>query len=91
MTEDEGEAIMTVDLKQFQRLKAKVEDLRRRGDRAEGALAQLTERLKTEFDCGSVEAAEELRVDLEKRLGRAERKFARKMREFEDEWGDVLK
>jgi len=82
---------MPIDLKRYQVLKSKVDDLQRDADRAEGALTQLMERLKTEHDCDTLEQAEKKVAKLKKALAAAEQQYESDLEEFETDWEHVLK
>lgn len=78
-----------ISVERYQKLQKAVENRQRRLDRAEGALGQLEGRLKDEFDCSSVEAAEKLVVKFEKRARAAEKTFTKSLESFEEEWDDA--
>lgn len=79
---------MTVDLKKFERLKSRLEDARRRQQRAEAVRDELLAELKKDWGCGSVEAAEKKLRKLEAEAEKAEQEFSEKLDEFEREWGE---
>ena len=79
-----------MNLKRFTALKQKAEDAQREADKAQGALDQLKERLKKEFQCCSLKDAESLLRNLEKEEKEAEREFDKALAEFEDKFGSVL-
>ena len=79
-----------MNLKRFTALKQKAEDAQREADKAQGALDQLKERLKKEFQCNSLKDAETLLRKLEKEEKEAEREFDKSLAEFEDKFGSVL-
>ena len=81
---------MTDLLDRYQKMKRKADELRREADRAEGALEQLMEKLKEDFDCDTLEEAEQLSKRLEKEAKEAEEQFDVAVEEFEEEWGDEL-
>ena len=72
-------------------LKAKVASLRRRRDKARGALGEVMARLKKEHGCSSLEEAEKMLRGTKREARRLEREFARGLRAFERKWGDALK
>ncbi len=71
-------------------LKAKVDRLRRDADRAAGALEQAMARLKTEFKCDSLEAAQKLLKKLRRDESEAREAFEKKLAAFQKEWADEL-
>ena len=60
---------MTNDVEEFEKLKKRVEDCRRKADKAAGARDQTLQTIKDEFGCDGIEEAreklEELKEDLE--------------------------
>lgn len=81
---------MAIDVKEFQQLKANVARLQREADKAEGAYAEQMNRLKTEFDCKTIEDACALLSDLETKLEKAKQKFRKMKDKFDKDWGKVL-
>lgn len=79
-----------MDLKTYQKVKENVEELQRRHDRAEGALQQLSQRLKTEFDCDTIEEAEAKLNRLEFEAKEASDELDRAFESFKQEWSDAL-
>jgi len=79
-----------MDIERYQRLKSRVDNLRRDVDRAEAGLAVQMERLKTEFDCSTREEAETKIEEMEDELQATEKRFEAAMAKFEKQWGDRL-
>ena len=79
-----------IDVKRFNELKTRVDKLQRDKDRAEGALAQLMERLKSEHGCGTIEEAEAKLSDLRKKTAAKERVYNQALGEFEQDWSASL-
>ena len=81
---------MTIDIKQYEQLKRRVETLQREHDRAEGALGQLMTKLADEHGCETLDdaraKAKQLKVDAEA----AESEYDAALAEFEEKWGDRL-
>jgi len=75
---------------EYEQLKSKVEKLQREANKAEGALQQLMTRLKEEFDCSTIEQAEELQAKLQKQTEKAEQEFEEAYNLFKEEWGSKL-
>lgn len=73
-----------MDLKRYEKLRDDLAKIKREVDRAEGALLQLKKRLKEEFDCDSVEDAEDLLEELTEELEDKEREFEQELDRFED-------
>ena len=81
---------MSTALERFNKIKDQTERLQREADRATGAFDQLLGRLKSEFDCETIEEAEEKLTDMNQRLKTTEREFNEKLTEFETKHADVL-
>lgn len=79
-----------MDLQEFQKRRAEVEQARRKADRLAGALDQFTERLNTEFGCSSVEKAEELLEEMEKEVEQQSKSLNRDWGKWEEKWGEKL-
>jgi len=79
-----------IDLDEYKRLRARVDSLRRESDKAQGALEQLTGRLRDEFGCKTVAEAGRLLKRKEREAAEAELKFAAALEAFDDEWGGEL-
>lgn len=75
-------------LQKYTELKEKVDKAKRERDRAAGALEQAEKQLKEQFDCNSLEEAEELLEAKQKDEARAEKKFEKAMTEFEEKWDE---
>lgn len=82
---------MAIDLKRFQALQSRVEELQREQIRAEGALDQLKSQLKKEFGCDTIKAGKSLLAKLEHDEQLAVDQFNKALDEFEFQFGDVLK
>ncbi len=82
---------MTISVKRYQELEAKVSRLQREQDRAEGALEEQNRRLKKDHDCDSISMAEKKLKKLDRKTAEAETAFEDSLVEFESEWGDKLK
>lgn len=76
------------DLQKIARLKKRAESMRREADEAKGALNQCLETLKEEFDCASIEEAEELLETLHNGVSKAKGKLNRALSRYEARWGD---
>lgn len=71
-----------MNLKEFEKLKAEVEQLQRDADRAAGALQQSKLRLCAEFDCANIAQARKLLEELEAEQAAAEKNYKKKYGEF---------
>ena len=77
-------------VRRFVKLKEQVEEAQQEATRAEGALSQLMETLKTEFGCKSLADAKEKLGALQEKEQRQQRKLERAMDTFEEDWADKL-
>lgn len=87
----QADLVNPMDLPRLAMLKEKVATLQREADRAQGALSQALERLKHEYDCESVEAAERVLERMRKKVGRLEREYEEAQDAFSRKWAEVLK
>lgn len=79
---------MAIDEAEFKQRKQRAEDAQRECDKAAGQLEILTERLRTEFGCSSLAAAQREVKRLAKEAAAAERDYDKAAAEFEEAWGD---
>jgi len=79
-----------MDLKEYERLKTKVDRLQREADRAAGIRDEKMGRLKEEFGCKSLDAARKLLKTVEQETEEAEAGYAEALEEFKEKWGDKL-
>jgi len=82
---------MPFDLKQFLRLKEEVEEARSQAEQAKGAAKQIQARLKDEFGCKDLEAAEKLDATLAKEEKKLEREYEKAEEAFMDKWQEKLR
>ena len=75
-------------VEEWQMLNKSLEDAERRKAKADGALEQLLARLKSEFDLGSPEKAEERIKELEKEEQKLEKQLKPKLDSFLQKYGD---
>lgn len=80
----------TMNLRDYQDLKSKVEQLQRRSDKLEGALEQKYETLKREYGCKSLEDARKQLEKEEQEIVRIEERCDSAIEEFQSKWGDKL-
>lgn len=71
---------------QFRRIQREVTDAKADADRAQGALDQLIERLKQEFDCDDLKAAKKLLLELRTKRDAAEESFQKAIKDYERKW-----
>lgn len=77
---------MSLTEERFRKLKAEVEEAKSSADRSKGALEQLNNRLKDEFNCSSIKEAKQLLEDLQRKRDKAEEKFNRLMKNYTETW-----
>jgi intergrase/recombinase len=77
-------------LDDYAALKRKIESLKRDKDKAEGALEQILEQMKTEFEVNSIEEAKEMLASLQAKELSVMNKYVKAKKEFEKKWKDVL-
>ena len=81
---------MPIDLKRFQELKSNVDRRRTEADRAEGALSQVMARLKGDWECDTVDEADEKLKGMRVERDKVKSKVKAGLDEFESEWGRKL-
>ncbi len=74
----------------YEELKSKVEQLRRKADKAEGALSELMKQLKKEFGCSTLKEAEKLLTKWEQQEQEQLTELEEKLEQFKQEYGDAL-
>lgn len=80
----------TVDVPEYQRLKKRADELKAESDRAAGSLATVLTRLKNEFGCETIEAAEAKLVELRAAEERAATAYNTALAAFKEKFGDYL-
>lgn len=81
---------MDIDEAKYMRLKRRAEEVKADADRAAGALEQQMKKLKDEFGCDTLEAAENLLAKEQAELDVFEKEYFAKLAEFESQWGSLL-
>jgi len=71
---------------EYRRLKEEYETAKSEAEQAKGALSQLTEQLKEEFDCDNLEQAEAKLKRLMAEQERIEKDFRRSLKDYETKW-----
>ena len=72
------------------KLQKKVKALEQEKERANGRMEQLMKTLLDEFDCKTLEEAEELLAEKEETLKQLEKEFDAKQKAFMKKWGKKL-
>jgi len=75
---------------EFTRLKGKVDKLKKKKERAEGALEQLLKRMCEVTGASTIEKGRELLSELEQKAKKAEVRYDRALESFVEEWGEKL-
>ena len=81
---------MSINLQEYSALKEKTEHLQREADKAAGVLESTMAKLKEDFDCDTLEEAEELLSKLDEEAGAAGVKYTKELKKFKDEFGELL-
>ncbi len=76
--------------KELLALKQKAESLQLEHSRAQGALEQVLQRLKKEYNCNSLEAAEKRAEELNAEAEKARQVFELELEKFKQEYGANL-
>jgi len=79
-----------MEIEDFRRLKVKIDSLRQRKTKAEGALEQAEQRLLSELGVGTVHDAEGVIERMEDELESLRRQIQNKLDEFAERWGEKL-
>ena len=79
-----------MNIERFEQLKTKIDEIRRKHDRAEGALSNLMVRLESEHGCKTVKDAKIKLEQLKVKVRKAEKKYDDSLAAFEEEWSDQL-
>lgn len=75
-----------IDLREYERLKARAADLERGASHAEGEHAAALKRLAKEFGCSSMAEAKKLLAALDEQEKAAADKFAKELTKFSAKW-----
>jgi len=75
-----------MDVEEYQTLKRCVETAQQDLNKAEGALTQLMNQLKKEFNCSTIEQAEKKLKELEKKQKQLEIEFNKQIKQFKEKW-----
>lgn len=75
---------------EYRVLKNKVESLKMEREQKLGALRQIEETLKKEFNCNTIDQAKELLKKLKQKQRRQERKFHKRLESFKKEYEEYL-
>lgn len=79
-----------MNLRLFQQLQERVEELKQRAERSKGAVAELMKELRKEFKVGTMEEAAKLLADMEKKGRKQEAEADAALEAFEVKWRGKL-
>lgn len=74
----------------YEKIKARVDRLKRDATKAEGALEQLLVQLKKEFNCETIEQAKEHLKELQEQVEQEQEALEIQLTRFEKKWASVL-
>jgi len=77
-------------LDEFMKLTKQVEKAQQTADKAEGALGQVMKELSNEFECDTLDKAEQKRKQLKKQTNKSKEAFDAGLEKFKDDWSDEL-
>jgi len=81
---------MTIDIDQYKRLRARADKAKSDTDKAKGSQEQLQKKLMEDFQCISIEDAEQKHEELKFQLEELERQYDRELESFEREFREKL-
>ena len=76
--------------RKLEQYEKKIEKLKSEKERAQGTIDHLTDKLKEEFDCDSVEEAETKVEELQDKVEKCEQQVTKSLENFEEEYKDAL-
>lgn len=79
-----GKSSMTE--QEYKQLKREVEEASKRASRAQGALDELTRRLKQDFECDTFEQGKKLLTKLDARARKAEEAYEKAAESYREKW-----
>ena len=77
-------------LERFLKFRKHVEVLQRRADRAQGALEELEEQLRRDFNCATVEEALKLMTSMKEEEQALQAQADKQLAEFNEKWQGVF-
>jgi predicted transcriptional regulator len=81
---------MSIDIKEFQKLKDAVDDARRKADKAAGVEEQIKSDMQKEFKVSTLKAAKNLRDEIKEEFEALEEKYEAALARIKEEFGDKL-
>ena len=79
-----------VDIDQAVNLKKQIKKLEQEKERATGRVEQLMKTIQEEFNCNTLEEAEQLLKEKQKKKKELEEKYETEHEKFMEKWGDKL-
>lgn len=79
-----------MNLREFTDLQEEISSLQRQLDRELGARDKLKSDLFEKFDCSTIKEARTRLEDLDEQIAREEKKFARQLKEFQNEFVEQI-
>ena len=79
-----------MDKRKFQELRRQFKAAEKEANQAQGQLDELMRQLQDEFNCSTVEEAEELLARWRKDELRLTERYNQRLKKFEDKWKDVI-
>ena len=79
-----------MELKRYQQLKKQVAETNEEANRAEGALDQIMQQLKSEFNCTTIQQAETELKKLQQKQKQAEQKYKTELEKFEEQYESIF-
>ena len=80
-----------MDVRRFESIKGRIEQLQREQNKAEGALDQLIAEMETKYGCKDVRHAEKVLVKKTVEAEDAEKEYKEALSKFEEDWGHLLR
>ena len=77
-------------LDEFMKLTKQVEKAQQTANKAEGALGQVMKELNSEFNCDSIDVAEQKRKQLRKQVEKSKNAFDTGLKKFKRDWSEEL-
>lgn len=74
----------------FLELKRKIDETKQKHSKAVGSRDTMLQRLKADYDCNSLEEAEEMLRGLQEKKTKLQKLHASRLKVFEEKWADKL-
>lgn len=80
-----------MDIRRFETIKGRIEQLQREQTKAEGVLDQLMSEMETKYGCKTIRHAEKLLLKMTEEADDADKQYQEALSKFEKDWGHLLK